>query len=71
MRRARSTEKGRVTVVLNGVTLIDNGKFDHTTGGALDNKLGAPGPLLLQDHGCKIRYRNIWLQPLSGKSIKD
>jgi hypothetical protein len=64
------TEKGRLTVVLNDVTLIDDGKFDHTTGGALDNKIGQPGPLLLQDHGCKVRYRNIWLQPLSGESDK-
>lgn len=62
--------KGRLTVVLNGVTLIDDGKFDHATGGALDSKLGSPGPILLQDHGCKVRYRNIWLQPLSGDSGK-
>jgi hypothetical protein len=59
------TEKGRVTVVLNGVTLIDEGKFDHATGGAINNKLGEPGPLLLQDHDCKVRYRNIWIEPLS------
>jgi hypothetical protein len=59
------TQKGRVTVVLNGVTLIDDGKFDRLTGGAVDNKMGTPGPLLLQDHGCKVRYRNIWLEPLS------
>ena len=61
------TENGRLTVVLNGVTLIDDGKFDRVTGGAIDNKLGEPGPLLLQDHGCKVRYRNIWIQPLSQK----
>ncbi|HTU23426.1 MAG TPA: DUF1080 domain-containing protein [Gemmataceae bacterium] len=65
--KGKVTEKGRVTVVLNGVTLIDDGKFDRVTGGALDNKLGEPGPLYLQDHGCKVRYRNIWIQPLSGK----
>jgi hypothetical protein len=64
------TEKGRLTVVLNGVTLIDDGTFDHVTGGALDTKIGQPGPLLLQDHGCKVRYRNIWIQPLSGESDK-
>jgi hypothetical protein len=72
--KGKVTEKGRVTVVLNGVTLIDDGKFDHVTGGATDNKLDQPGPLLLQDHGCKVRYRNIWLQPLSkkvGKEIKE
>jgi hypothetical protein len=65
--QGKVTEKGHVTVVLNGVTLIDDGKFDHVTGGALDDKLDQPGPLLLQDHGCKVRYRNIWIQPLSKK----
>jgi 3-keto-disaccharide hydrolase len=62
------TEKGRVTVVLNGVTLIDDGEFDKVTGGAMDEKIGAPGPLRLQDHGCKVRYRNIWVQPLNEPS---
>jgi hypothetical protein len=66
------TEKGRLTVVLNGVTIIDNGSFDKTTGGAIDNNLGQPGPILLQDHHNKegkanVRYRNIWLQPIPAK----
>jgi hypothetical protein len=65
--QGKVTEQGRVTVVLNGVTVIDDGKFDKVTGGALDEKLGTPGPLLLQDHGCKVRFRNIWLQPLTDK----
>jgi len=66
------TQKGRVTVVLNGVTIIDDGKFDKHTGGELDNKLGTSGPLLLQDHqnkegGHNVRFRNIWLKPLEEK----
>ena len=62
--KGKITEKGRLTVVLNGVRIIDDGKFDKVTGGAINNKIGEPGPLLLQDHGCKVRYRNIWFQPL-------
>jgi hypothetical protein len=58
------TEKGRITVVFNGETVIDNGRFDRNTAGEIDTKLGTPGPILLQDHGCKIRFRNIWLKPL-------
>jgi len=62
--QGKVTEPGRVTVELNGGTLIDDGKFDKLTGGALDNEVGKPGPIRLQDHGCKVRYRNIWLVKL-------
>jgi hypothetical protein len=62
--QGKVTEKGRVTVKLNDVTLIDDGKFDKVTGGALDDKIGTPGPIRLQDHGNKVRYRNIWLMKL-------
>jgi hypothetical protein len=65
--QGKVTEKGRITVVLNGVTIIDNGKFDHVTGGAFDDKIGTPGPIRLQDHGAKVRYRNIWIEPLGTK----
>lgn len=58
------TDPGRVTVMLNGVTLIADGKFSKVTGGAIDEKLGETGPLLLQDHGNTVRYRNIWLRPI-------
>ncbi|HEY8535265.1 MAG TPA: DUF1080 domain-containing protein, partial [Vicinamibacterales bacterium] len=53
----------RVTVVLNGTTIIDNEVIPGITGGALDSNEGAPGPLMLQgDHG-KIEFRKIELIP--------
>jgi hypothetical protein len=49
----------RVTVVLNGRTLIADRPIPGITGGALDSDEGAPGPIMLQgDHG-PIEYRDI------------
>jgi Domain of Unknown Function (DUF1080) len=63
-REGHVTEKGEVTVVHNGVTIIDRGRFDHSTPGALDTTQGTPGPIMLQDHGARVRYRNVWLKPM-------
>ena len=53
----------RVTVVLNGKTIICDREIPGITGGALDSREGEPGPLLLQgDHG-PVEYRNIVLTP--------
>jgi hypothetical protein len=61
------TKPGQLTVVQNHETIIDKGSFDHTTAGAVDEHLGQPGPILLQDHHCKVRFRNLWLKPLASK----
>lgn len=53
----------RVTVVLNGKTIIDDESIPGITGGAMDSDEGAPGPIMLQgDHG-KIAFRNIVVTP--------
>jgi len=49
----------RVTVALNGMTIIDNVEIPGITGGALDSDEGAPGPLMLQGDHSGVRYRNI------------
>ena len=52
----------RVTVVLNGVTTIDNVEIPGITGGALDSEEGAPGPVMLQGDHTAIQYRNIRIE---------
>ena len=53
----------RLTVTLNGQTVIDKEEIPGITGGAIDSAEGAPGPIMLQgDHG-KIWFRNIVLTP--------
>ncbi len=51
---------GRVlTVVFNGERVIDRQTIPGITGGALDNKEGEPGPLMIQgDHG-PVEFRKI------------
>ena len=52
-----------VTVVLNGKRIICEQEIPGPTGGALDSKEGAPGPIMLQgDHG-PVEYRNLVLTP--------
>ena len=55
----------RVTVILNGKTIIDNAEIPGITGGALDSDEGTAGPVMFQgDHG-KITFRNIVITPAS------
>jgi len=56
-------KKARVTVVHNGVKTIDDAEISPCPAGA-NNKEGEDGPLLLQDHGNRVQYRNIWYTPL-------
>lgn len=49
-----------VTLVLDGVTIVDNQEIPGITGGAIDSNEAEPGPIHLQgDHSGGIRFRNI------------
>jgi len=58
-------EHSRLTVFHNGRVIHNNVQLLGVTGGALDEKVGEPGPLRLQDHGDVVAYRNIWALPLA------
>ena len=49
-----------VTIVRNGVKVIDGKEIDGITGGALDADEGKPGPFYIQgDHTGGLKFRNI------------
>ena len=56
----------RVTVVLNGKTVIADQTIPGITGGALDSNEGAPGPLFLQGDHTAVEYRRIFITPAKG-----
>ena len=60
----KKTANARVTVIHNGVKIHDNFELPHVTPGGMNNKEGEPAPLLLQDHGNPVQYRNIWVKRL-------
>lgn len=60
----RKVANARITVNHNGVMIHDNIELPNVTGGALTDKEGRPGGLMLQDHGNPVQFRNIWVQRL-------
>ncbi|WP_309571593.1 DUF1080 domain-containing protein [Deinococcus sp.] len=63
----QKTEDARATVYLNGERVQDDVPMPAST------LLGAPeadsdGPVVLQDHGSAMQFRNIWVAPLDGGS---
>ena len=54
----------RVTVVLNGVKIIDDQLIEGVTGAALDDKVDEPGPIMLQGNHGPVAYRNVRIKTL-------
>jgi hypothetical protein len=58
----KKTASARATVFLNGVTLYDQQELNPPKGAA--GRLGeaATGPIMLQEHGMAVQFRNIWIE---------
>lgn len=59
-------KKGRVTLIHNGIVVQNNTQIEGTT-----EYIGLPktiphgaGPIILQDHGDLVNFRNIWIRSL-------
>ena len=58
-----------MTVLHNGVLVQHRQRMDgptmHRALASYDEPHGPAGPLMLQDHGDPVRFRNIWLRPIA------
>lgn len=61
----KKVKPARISVKQNGIKIHDNVEIpiDNTVAG-LGGDPSKPGPIMLQDHGNPVQYRNIWLVPL-------
>lgn len=68
--RAPKFENGKksanatLTVFHNGVLIHDHAEATSPTGSAMSQEEKPVGPLLLQEHGHAVGYRNIWIRRL-------
>ena len=66
----RLVHPGSITVFFNGVLVQDHWEMEGLTTHCRRRPLAphAPkGPLLLQDHGCVVHFRNIWIREIPSR----
>lgn len=66
------TKNPHITVLHNGVKIHDDVELpgERNTTAAPLAAGNSPGPVYLQNHGCPVRYRNIWVLPLDENEKK-
>ena len=55
-------EAARATIIQNGICIHNNIILHQVTPGGLTNVPFVEGPLMLQDHGDPVSFRNIWIE---------
>lgn len=59
----KKTANARMTVRLNGIIVQNDVEVPNPTRASTVKAGPEPGPIVLQNHGDPVRFRNIWLMP--------
>jgi len=62
----KKVQNARITVVHNGIVIHDDIELPNCTAGGVSDQETAEGVFMLQDHGNRVGYRNIWFVPSEG-----
>jgi hypothetical protein len=65
------TNKARVSLLHNGMVVLNNIEIIDVSPAALDFDVTEPGPVLLQYHGDALSFRNIWVIPLPNEGSTE
>ena len=68
--KGRKIENARITVIHNGVAIHNNVVVKSKTGAGFPES-PEPGPIMLQDHGSAVQFRNIWIIPTKEAKASD
>ncbi len=61
----KKVKNAEIAVKHNGIVIHDKVSLPRITPGGVSSKEAAEGPLLLQDHGNFVTFRNVWIQPIN------
>jgi hypothetical protein len=67
----KKIKSARVTVIQNGVTIHQDAEIDGPTVAGEQREAPGPAPVMLQEHGNAVRYRNIYATPVKLPPDKD
>jgi hypothetical protein len=67
----KKTKNARVTVIHNGVTIHQDAEIEGPTVAAAEQREApGPAPVMLQDHGNPVRYRNVYAMPVKATAAE-